>query len=521
MSSLPQIVLLPDRTIVALGLLPRNAARLSMSFDPGRIQLVSTSRITALLPESLRCLEIVLGPKVNPLDDEALTLTLCHARANCPDMESIFIIAHSKAWTDARNRRILQIVNPFIEHFERRIVDPRRNAEVRLVTRQAHMSSSARFPLDFLEDESVRSNLLQLPNLQKLVLSQPTAPPLFSENVIAIQAAFICILGLNFLRKITVTLDVLSGVNILLHVLSALPHFRQLVLLRPKSFSLSSGIKTVINGSLIAGLRGFDHLRKLTLPLDVVCDDLLDCLAGIVGLRELTLTPATSLIPTSSRHAVTGQFPNLRSLRVSGSLSDLASVVRACVHPLTNVITFVGVVTRSLQHAQEMRDAMQVVATHCGGLRAMEINIEHVHGMENSVWLDFAPLLRGCPNLEKFTIKHPRPLPLSDANIRNMLVTWPLAQHLSLNPRPSLPPWRIERGSQCYLPTLGCLGHVAENAGRSLLHFGVYLNTRSGHGEMVRGASLLTLKELDLGTSRINGRTAKLIRPLFPEATWL
>jgi hypothetical protein len=519
MTQLPQILSLSDRKVVILGVRPRDTARIR-SFYAGHVETVATLGIAARLPESLQCLEILLGSRFDNYDDEALASVILHARHNCPNLKSVFVGYHVNARAHTRASVIFPWRHPSLKHFECRVVD-KYGYEVLVVYRktskqqweESFTRSFSRIPVNLLFHLSNPQDPLWPENLHELELSPPTLRRLPPANMTYMEPILTLIGGLRSLRKITLPLDFPSSLNEMLHALSALPNFHILVLRPPSSVALFDWINDNTVTDLVRGLQGFHHLWEVSLPLGLVRDDLLDSLATILDLQGLKFTGASTTSPTHAtyRPVATGQFPSLCRLKVYGSLSNLANIVSACVDSQTTVLRAVAIVTHSLQHADEMRGTMQVLATQCRGLRKLRINIKDVHAMENRLWVDIMPL-RGCGHLQEFIIKHPRPLSLCDANVLHLLDNWPHARHISLNPRPQ---WRTIMGYS--LPTLTCLGHVAHK-GRQLLHFGVYLNPC---GVTIPGISQADLTEIDLGKSGRNRETTALICSLFPNAICL
>jgi len=216
-----------------------------------------------------------------------------------------------------------------------------------------------------------------------------------------------------------------------------------------------------------------DHLRGLSLPGEALCTQIHQRLAQFPSLRELHIDAKTSKIPNDFLTASPENFPALETLQVTGSLSDLSKVVRACSRGSTTAIRRIRIEASALSHEKELRDTLEVLLGYCPSITELEIVINGLNGKEDFRWMALS-LLTGF-KLQKFVIEHPRPLLFSVDFIERLLEAWPRARHISLNPRPSFPSYSTSSRNAPPLPTSDCLRFFDKKAG--LNHYGIYLKS--------------------------------------------
>jgi hypothetical protein len=259
---------------------------------------------------------------------------------------------------------------------------------------------------------------------------------------------------------------------------------------------------------LAACFHNFHLLQKLSLPSGVLCNLLLDCLGDLQGLQEQTII-ATSPVPTVMRtHHAHNKFQALQTLIVFGSTAlqpDIKAVLRAFAGSRLSIIKKIKVEAGSLSNRKEMKRTLGIILRYCPNIDELDICINGTTDAEGNDWVNLSCLARF--NLRVFKIQHPRPIPLTDNDIRCLLETWRSAESVSLNPRPTHPPGYSVQTAQS--PTLDCLKYASRHG--SLRHFGVYLDPQPQ-------APLSSLEELDLGTADVE-RT--LLERLFPNAVRL
>lgn len=314
------------------------------------------------------------------------------------------------------------------------------------------------------------------------------------------------------LRKLSLPLDVSLDLSPVLFMISALPYCNELELIQSSTHTPFS--RLLITSALVQGLNGFDHLQRLCIPAETLCEPLRRCLGDLQSLQELKIEVTSSQVQNTLSPPTTGQFPVLHTLEIIGSFSVFKQVVRAIAQPGETSLRRIYVATCSLSSQKEMGKAFHIMFKHCPRVEELGIRIRGVHKREKMDWLDLTYLDKF--NLKDFVITHPRPLALTDRNVQRLLVAWPNATYISLNPSPSLPAWNTASGTKAPLPTLDTLIHVS---GRALHHFGVHLNPRAAHS-INSGHSFPTLQVLDLGSSRCSKRLSVLIQKLFPNTTF-
>lgn len=512
MSPLPQIVSLPGKVVLRLGC-PPNLRYTGL----GEPETIMSSSIPSRLSSTLRRLKITLGPDVDAFDDYSLSLALTFTRDHCSLLESISITAHTSVWTLYRQNLIQRWISSSLLLYKRRIVDPQNNSEVVATTRRSlseSTTSTIRFPFDRINEDSIRNTLRALPQLRELVLLPISSQTHPSQDVDARLAASVrSLTHLRDLRKISLPLDLLSDLRPLFYVLSALPTFHALELLPPSSYTFAFPAMLEISSAIIIGLHDFHHLRRISLPSEFISDPVRDCLGGIHELRELKITTTSRSISSTLLTPRQGQFSKLKTLEVTGSLSDLFNAIRAVAPRGTSVLKRIYVEAEMLQNGREMRNMLSAISRRCPRIKELGIQIKGLHREETKDWVDLQQL-HNCANLEEFVIRHPRPLALTDDQLCSLLRAWPLATHISINPRPSLPPW-----SMVDLPTLACLPNLVRT-NPSVRHFGAHLNSRAPHNLNHAQPTLHILQELDLGTPSTRERQtiSRLATRLFPAA---
>ena len=455
----------------------------------------SVLAVQAIIPTSLRHLMIYLGRDIRPAHDRAFNAILKRTTSHCPNLESVSIIAYAESWTDLVRQWKSGTVVLYKEH----VIDTARGYDVLTCWRKFGTewgpTSSATFPLDRVSE--CAENVCKLPQLEELTLLPSTDRSTFPYNRGAILQGFSRLLtGLPKLYKVSLPIDSPDVIPILK---SSLPHPFTLVLSTYPAMCVTPTLLT----ALVANFSQFHLLRELCIPGHALCDPLRDCLGDLQDLQEQTII-VTGLVPAGAlmSHA-RDKFPVLRTLNLLGStafLSDIAAILRAFAFPGVSAIKKVKIEAGSLSGNTEMKDTLRIITQHCPRLEKLNICINGVNAAEESDWMDLT-LLRTL-NLKVFLIKHPRPLPLTDNDVGVLLRAWRSAEFLSFNPRPTSPPGYSEFDEIPQLPTLNCLTSVAKE-GRSLHHFGIYLNPLPPYYSNDRH-SLLSLRELDLGASVVD-----------------
>jgi hypothetical protein len=198
-------------------------------------------------------------------------------------------------------------------------------------------------------------------------------------------------------------------------------------------------------------------------------------LARLPGLKEMHINTLISGFQGQPPSATQGDFLALRTLEITGSLSDLITVMRACCNPSTTVLRRIVVTASFLTHPEEMKQALRTISERCPRIKELKISIncKNTTRNEDAKWMDLQGLLNF--DLENFSVEHPLPLSLSDDFVAQLLEAWTRPQLVSLNPYPS-----SAARSASYLPTWMCISYFADKP--SLDYFGMYLNfnTRVG-----------------------------------------
>jgi hypothetical protein len=528
MASLTRITFANDKVTIGFGISDLQSGNSKAE----RFEHISKAEIPSRIPQSMRHLEIFLGPQVCDIDVLSFSVTAHHVLSDCPRLESLSVRAHysSSKWFQQVLESVGKLVQgyrwvspPLVSFTIHGIVPERRSALVirRRPGSQAILETSVTATLDTLGEPHVVDELLKFPlalSRMKILPSTSGFSLLRSRNTTL--AALTWLLPyLRELTKISLPSELSSDLGRCLSRVSASPHCNNLEIIPPSPPSLPFEIRSLVD-QLIEGLHGFNHLRKLCLPASFICVRLLNTLGSIQDLREVKVVAAASSV-SGGLSGRSGQieFPSLRTITVVGSLSELKKIVRVFACCGANKIKRIYVDAERLDNEREMRRALHCIVTHCPGLMVLGIRIRGVHRSENARWMNLSHLGE-LPKIRELVIQHPRPLPLVDSQICDFLQKWPFAEIVSFNPSPSLPPWSTPSGTILHPPTFGCLVEAVGH-GRRLRHFGVYLNPRATHPAVDPALSTMSLRELDLGTSGFRRRSKDFAKRLFPNAKLL
>jgi hypothetical protein len=500
MSSLPQIACRSDKAILNFG----NVADTFPRYPKNTLYRPLSPK--TLPNPSLRSLKIYLGSELSDTCHTALVASLQHIRNNCSNLQFVLVVAHTKSWVETA-ALVRRWESPSLVFYKERIIDP--NGNVRASTSchkrglQWDRLSSISFPV---EDLTELSELIRrVPQLRTLTLLPTTDPSRALDDCVSLAQCLVQLLpNLRDLHKISLPSELGPFFGSLLEQISSLPHCDTVNL---------AAVPTIPVNQVTAGFAGFDHLRKLSLTAHILSADLCLCLGALQSLRSLAIT-ATRSVPLLP-YAMQDGFCTLRTLKVLGSqgiASDLVNAFRAFV-PLQSPVRRVVVDVARLSYRGEMQDTLGFILRHREEIKGLDIRIKGTHGSESRDWMDLS-LLGSLLSIRKFSITHPRPLPLTDSGIGRFIRAWPLATFLSFNPRPTLPPWPHLYADTV---TLNCLTEALK--GENLRHLGVYLNPCPAYnGNSQAHTNLL---ELDLGDVIIHkNKTAQLGR-LFPNAKLL
>ena len=500
MPSFPQIACHSNKAILSFGNPDDFFRRHPGSVSP---QPLSPS----MVPGSLQRLEISLGREFSEHDDQALLSSLEHIRSHCRSLESVSVTANAKSWVE-RAVLVRKWGSPPLVLYKERIIDPEWNSEVLTRRRRRGLqwehASHISFPVDRVNE--LADSVCQIPHVIRLsLLGQPE--PLTNRRLVVRDLTQL-LRRLPDLRKVSLPLELSSRIGLLLTIVSSLPHCCALKL----SISSTLHVTEAFCKDLIGGFRQFDHLRKLCLPANILCDSLLVCLGELLGLQKLTII-ATSPVPVLSA-AMPNSFPVLRTLKLFGSKnlsSDLETALRAFAPPHSTTLRRVFVDAAYLSHRNEMRDTLNAIVQYRGAIEELGIRINGMHRLERRDWMELSQL-KLLRNIRMLGITHSRPLPLTDGDVGHFITAYPLAKFLSFNPRPTLPPWYSPIS---HSPTLNCLRGVVTE-GSNLHHFGIYLDPRPSYNSNL--SSHTNLQELDLGEVVVSKKKAALLLRLFPNA---
>ena len=195
------------------------------------------------------------------------------------------------------------------------------------------------------------------------------------------QALLVVLQGLGAVRRVTIPLFDSLGQH--LDTLGAAPHLEELDLFLPGS---PAGDDPLTQFSLFGGA-----------GVGIVVDD------PIVPLDDLHLLnwPEASSSPQASQGTTSagpGTFPSLRILAVTGSLTDIADVVRDTTQDLEQLYLAVP----SIQNEHEMTRAMRDIAAFCPHLNFIAIEF---FSADHPEWVDFDPLTQRPLQIHT---RHPR-----------------------------------------------------------------------------------------------------------------
>ncbi|RDB19903.1 hypothetical protein Hypma_012754 [Hypsizygus marmoreus] len=514
MDLLPQIAISSNRAILSLAF--PNAFSQGTT-DSGPPASVEASAIASFLSSSLQRISIYLGPDLCALDDFALSSALQGIASRCPSLKSVSVTSYAETWTPNRASLVQGLIPPSIIQCTIRVVDPEGNSDASRTHRVRHsqviQTFRASLPLGRIGEPSMAATLCGIQDLNELILLPPDSRASYLQDADKILAALTRELpSSRNLRKLSLPLDMASDLHPLLYIVSALPRCDDLEFSPP---SIHTPSLFPIVAALNHGFDGFDHLRRVCLPAEALCDLLGQSLGALQGLQELKIVVMSSPISNDLSSPSVGQFRQLHTLEVIGSFSDLEKAIRAFVRRGENVLKRVYINAKCLSHRIEMSNAIEAMQRRCPGIRELGIRIDNVHPMERMDWVDLSQLHK--LQLKDFVIQHPRPLTITDNDVRRLLTAWPRARYVSLNPLPSLGSWTTPSGTKPASATLNALIQVAER-GEVLRHFGIHLNWRIPHALYQSHRPLPSLRRLDLGSSGCDKRTVALIKQLFPNA---
>lgn len=524
MSSLTRITYTDDNVIVDFGLSDDWSTNFA-NHEFGRSEHVSMVQIPSRIPHAVRHLEIYIGLQISNMDASPLYGTVQHVLQHRPLLETFSVTAYHTSgtwlWEGFFLARLLQrLLSPSHISFEIHIINSENHSALTICRRHGYVKTSVTLPLEIVGVPHVVEEVLKLPLTHlRLLPPSPGFSYLGSNNIFQVAALTRLLSRSRQLTRISLPYDFLADLAPLFFLISALPNCQTLKITHPFLHSLPFGSRLAVPAALVEGLYRFDHLRKLSLPADVLCDPLLDVLGYIQDLREVEIIARRTSVPIYLLAPGRGQFPSLCTLCVVGSLSDLKRTIRAFSRHGTGTIQSIYVDAEQLCHKEEMQKALRCITTHLTALRVLGIRIRGARASEDATWMNLSQVGE-FPTIREFVIQHPRPLPLSDHDIRVFLQNWPAAEVVSFNPSPSLPPWNTPSGMIRPPPTLNCLVDTARVGGQ-LRNFGVYLNTRTAYASVDSALSALNLRVLDLGTSGHKARSAPLARRLFPNAALL
>ena len=268
-----------------------------------------------------------------------------------------------------------------------------------------------------------------------------------------------------------------SGLSLRFDNLLHSPSILELIAVSPRLVNIEFIASEISSPSSVLALAGFldhlDRLQTLSLPGEALCTQVHQRLARSPSLRELHIDAQTSKIPKDFLTASPKDFRALETLQVTGSLSDLSKVVRACSPGSTTAIHRVRVEASALSHEKELHDTLKVLLEYCPGIEGLEIITNNLNENEDFRWMALSQLTKF--KLRNFVIEHPRPLPLANDFIKQLLEAWPRARHISLNPRPPFPSYGASSHDAPPLPTSDCLRFFDKKPG--LDHYGIYLES--------------------------------------------
>jgi hypothetical protein len=508
----PRIACRPGEAILSFGL----ADELFSDYPEfGPSEGFSILAIAGIIPTSLRRIIILLGHRIRPAHDRAFRETLNHTLRNCPRLESVLIVAYVASWTDLARDIARQWKSGAVTLYEEHIIDSQRNSEVRTYWRKLPEPSTAwkpesfaAFSLDLVSEYA--EDVCQLPQLEKLSIRPPRNYSTFHNNRESILLRFASLLSrLPELRNVSLPLDI---PDLLFRLASSLRHPCAIELITPPTTQVTP---TTLLASLTAGFRNFDLLQNLSIPGEVLSDALLSCLGDLRGLRTQTITGGS--VPPGLQPHAKGKFSALRRWRLLGTaclLPDIEAALRAFVPPRSSAMNMITVEAESLRFSTELGKTLGIVHHYCPRIEELNVSINGTTNAEGNDWVDLSPLPRF--SLKVFTIKHPRPIPLTDEDIGRLLGAWRSAEFVSLNPRPTSHPGYSGRDRRSPFPTLDCLKAVAKE-GRKLRHFGICLDPLPPYSGCA-DTTLSSLRELDLGVVEVHEAFWK---PLFPRAVRL
>ena len=279
MSSLPQVTFYSDKAILGFGHAGNPFSRY-YNFGPPQRLLSST------IPNSLRCLKILLGRELNRTDHQVLIISIEHTIRRCKALESVSIVANAHSWAGRASPVRRWKALPFVQYKEH-IIDLDQNSGI-VIRSYKHSLQRKRtsklhilIPVDHVDEVTEVVTHWQIPPVAKLSLL-PAMSLLWSGSPLSV--------GLNLAQLLQLLLD-LCGISLPLELSSSLDYLLAFASLHHILCAVELSVASVMPfphpslTNLIVGLHLNDHLQKLAFPAYILCDDLCVCLGELQGLQ--------------------------------------------------------------------------------------------------------------------------------------------------------------------------------------------------------------------------------------------
>ncbi|KAF8811176.1 hypothetical protein BYT27DRAFT_7184551 [Phlegmacium glaucopus] len=159
-------------------------------------------------------------------------------------------------------------------------------------------------PTELLDEQFVRHQALPAVGLKEIIFLGPhpdSAQHFLNSRDVFITRVMQVLEKVQSLKKVTFSLD-LTHLGGIFATLAAIPDMEEIVLTLPTTFTLQPHSVEMlhIQNAFVNGLKSFGHLKRLTIPTELVTAFMLSFLANLPCLESLTVK--SSPLPGPSNH---------------------------------------------------------------------------------------------------------------------------------------------------------------------------------------------------------------------------
>ena len=251
------------------------------------------------IPPPLSLWQLYIGPELDSSMEDALNRDIGALLAD-RSVEGVSIVSYSMEWTHYALKRLRPSAIKYVEirirppagHYEHSVVYDHRG-----ITSGAPITGTFMAPtVDQIEDSMLKKTSSTPDAMGPCVLHilpLPSRRFLGVTNGIASKAVDLLRLKCPQMRKCVLTLDIFSHVEQVFDVLNGSP-CDDIEFLEPTIFQfakLATGMRLDLTNKFIRGLMRVTHVRVLVLPLVLMTDKLLACVAYLPKLEVLRIRP--------------------------------------------------------------------------------------------------------------------------------------------------------------------------------------------------------------------------------------